>query len=401
MRAVIFIESNTSGTGEIYFKKVIHYGLKPILLTLNSNLYSFLKNWKQIDVVNINTLDEENIINFCKRYIAQGNSIEGVTSTSEYYIQMASKIAQYLKLLGAHYTAIRNCRNKYMQYKILKENGFNIPQTNVIEDQEQISDKLLDMEFPVVIKPIEGSGSVGVRLCGNYSECFDLITHMLSKNENERGIKVDNRVLIEQFILGEEYSGEVFDGKLIGITKKHLGELPFFVETGHDFPALLENQLYKKIKKTITEAVMTLNLSWGPCHVEFKILDDKIIFIEVNPRLAGGFIPEIVKMSTGIDLIDIHLRKILRLPINLNKIKNNSVGIRFLIPEKEGYITSFQNRIKKHGILEVKEYKTAGTLFRKYGDFRDRIGHVIFDMNIVSSLEVEKIIKVISEGLTE
>lgn len=396
MRAVIFIESNTSGTGEIFIKKVIQYGLKPILLTSDSNLYSFLKNWKQVEVITINTLDENKIINICERVIAQGNSIEGVTSTSEYYVQMASRIAFYFKLPGADYTAIKNCRDKFMQYKILKEKGFDVPRTKVIEEQGQISNILLDMEFPVVIKPIEGSGSVGVRLCRNYDECYNSITQILLKKKNERGIEVDNRVLIEEFILGEEYSGEVFDGKLIGVTKKHLGELPFFVETGHDFPALLEDQMYKKIEKTICEAVMALNLSWGSCHVEFKILDDKIFLIEVNPRLAGGFIPEIVKLSIGIDLIDNQLRRTLRLPINLNATKNNNIGIRFIIPEKEGYIDSFENRIKQPGILEVKEYKVAGTFYRKNGDFRDRVGHMIFDMNIIPSLEVERIIKMIS-----
>lgn len=395
MKAVIFIESNTSGTGEIFIKKVIQYGMKPILLTSDPNLYSFLKSRIQVDVVRINTLDRNLIINFCERFIAQGNSIEGVTSTSEYYVQMASEIAYYLKLSGADYTAIRNCRNKYIQYKILKEKGFDIPQTNVIENQGQITNILLDMQFPVVIKPIEGSGSVGVRLCRNYDECYNLITQMLLRNKNERGIEVDNRALIEEFIFGDEYSGEMFDGKLIGITKKHVGELPFFVETGHDFPALLEDKIYKKIEKTIYEAVMALNLTWGSCHVEFKIIDDNIFFIEVNPRLAGGFIPEIVKISTGIDLIGSQLKKVLGLPINLNKTKNNNIGIRFLIPEKEGYIDSFKNRIKQHGILEVKEYKTAGTFYRKNGDFRDRIGHVIFDMNIISSLEIERIIKMI------
>lgn len=337
-------------------------------------------------------MDSSAILDICNSYIKDGNVIKGIISTSEYYIQTAAQIANYFKLPSANEDAIINCRNKYKQYEILYESGLLVPKTMVVNTIEDFKSKISDMNFPVIVKPIEGSGSVGVRLCSNYKECYDFIKQLLSTNKNERGIAIDNRVLLEDYILGEEYSGEVFNGKLIGITKKHLGELPYFVETGHEFPAILNHDLYKEIENSILKAVKALNLEWGACHIEFRLLNAKVFFIEINPRLAGGFIPEIIKESTGIDLIDNQLRATLNLPVKLNRSRNYHMGIRFIIPTNEGIINCFGNSLEHTGILEVKQYKSAGTKFIKHSDFRDRIGHVIFNMDIITPYEVESMI---------
>ena len=43
-------------------------------------------------------------------------------------------------------------------------------------------------------------------------------------------------------------------------------------------------------------------------HIEFKLIDNnKIEIIEINPRLAGGFIPILIKEATKLDLINSYL----------------------------------------------------------------------------------------------
>lgn len=306
---------------------------------------------------------------------------------------MASKIANFFNLPCADTLAIKNCRNKFMQYSILSKNKINVPKTQIIEKQEEIKEKISNVSYPIIIKPIEGTGSVGVRLCNSPEECYSFITPLLLLKNNERNLKVDNRVLIQEFIEGNEFSAEVFNGELIGVTKKYLSNPPFFVEIGHDFPAILDEKQYLTIKNSISKIIQTLNLKWGACHIEFRMHEDEFFLIEVNPRLAGGFIPEIVRKATGIDLIDNQIRAALGLTTNLIKTNNDRFGIRFIIPSRDGYIKPFETKINKLGISEVKRYKPINSLFKKYGDFRDRVGHIIFDMSIITSREIEEIIQ--------
>lgn len=393
MNNIIFIESNTSGTGELFIKKSIDYGYKPIFVSANPELYNFLEKYSEVRIEKIDTGNKEKIIEFCNSLIKSGDIISAITSTSEYYIETVADIAQYFNLPGANPNAVKICRDKYLQYKTLREAGINVPDTIVVNKKEEITDILSTVNFPIVIKPVEGSGSVGVQLCDDYSTAFNAIDKLLSIKTNERGIEVDNRVLIQSFIFGKEYSAEVFDGKIIGITKKYLSNLPYFIETGHDFPANLNDNILLYIEREINKVIKSLNMVWGACHIEFKMFDNQLYLIEVNPRLAGGFIPQIVKYATEIDLIECQLKKASNLSININNKDKGRYGIRFIIPEGNGYINGFENNIVDDGILEVKRYKAINSEYKRYGDFRDRVGHIIFDMSKISSEKVLEYIK--------
>lgn len=57
MNSIVFIESNTSGTGKTFLTKAVSYGYIPIFLTINPELYPFLKKIKEIEVYKINTMN--------------------------------------------------------------------------------------------------------------------------------------------------------------------------------------------------------------------------------------------------------------------------------------------------------------------------------------------------------
>jgi argininosuccinate lyase len=84
-----------------------------------------------------------------------------------------------------------------------------------------------------------GSGSVGVRLCRSRHDAHAHAEDLLRRTVNERGEPEPPDVVIEEYVRGPEFSVEVLCGRAIGITAKHLSAEPYFVETGHDFPAPL------------------------------------------------------------------------------------------------------------------------------------------------------------------
>ena len=79
MNNIIFIESNTSGTGELFIKKSIDYGYKPIFVSANPELYNFLEKYSEVRIEKIDTGNKEKIIEFCNSLIKSGDIISAIT----------------------------------------------------------------------------------------------------------------------------------------------------------------------------------------------------------------------------------------------------------------------------------------------------------------------------------
>ena len=91
--------------------------------------------------------------------------------------------------------------------------------------------------YPVVVKPASGTGSIAVRLCQTPDQVRAAVAHAFA--EPDPALPPQDTVLVEEFLTGAEYSAELIDDQVVGITRKLLGPEPYFVEIGHDFPAPL------------------------------------------------------------------------------------------------------------------------------------------------------------------
>lgn len=131
---------------------------------------------------------------------------------------------------------------------------------------------------------------------------------------------------------------------------------------------------------TVQKALQCLGWDWGPAHTELRWTARGPVIIEINPRLAGGFIPEIVRLATGVDMIRETLKLVVSEQADVTPAYTNSASIRFLIPSRKGTIKSISGldvarRIA--GVTEVQLYCETGQRVQLENDFRDRIGHVI------------------------
>ena len=374
----VFIESNTSGTGQLFARSAEREGFKPILFAKDPSNYKYASE-NGIEVLRINTEDKEAMLHAC-HLLKSESGVAGVTTSSEYFIHAAAILASRLGLPGPQASVIRNCRDKQKQRQCLRAAGCDVPAffpATTLKGARAIAES---MGFPVVVKPVRGSGSVGVKLCRNLTEVSTHATELFRQRRNERGLAVPRRILIEALAKGPEFSVETFGRNVVGITQKYLGPLPDFVEVGHDFPAKISDSARKLIHNSVISALDALGMGWGPAHTELRLCESGPKIIEVNPRLAGGYIPELVRIASGIDLIAETIRLAAGRPSHLTRPLNRCACIRFIIPAGDGVF------IGAHGIdeatavpnvVEARLYRTPGSAFCRKGDFRDRIGHVI------------------------
>ncbi len=372
---VLFIESNTSGTGRLFVHTARGMGYRPVLVTARPAKYAFLQDPGAPEVIEAPTDDEAALHALISERFAGGSEVAGITSSSEYFIATAAALARRFGLAGPDAESVRGARDKSRQREVLAAAGLPAPAFRVVVSAGQAVAAAEEIGFPVVVKPVGGSGSVGVRACASADEVREHAASLFAPADGEAP-----RALVESLIPGDEFSVEVFSGRVIGITRKHLGQPPFFVEAGHDYPAAVPDDVAAALTDTVTRGTALLGLGWGPLHWELRMNGGLAYPIEVNPRLAGGFIPELVRHAQGIDLIRETLRLVVGRTPGLAAIRQGHASIRFLFAPREGRLLEVQGRGAALGQTHVEDvtlYRKAGDALTIEGDFRDRIGHVL------------------------
>lgn len=370
-RLLLFIESNTSGTGRLFAQTARALGFEPVLISRQPSRYPYIAE-DTVRSIEANTADL-NVLRSLVRQLVLSEGVAGITSSSEYFIATAARLAADLGLPGPDADAVAACRNKATQRRRLDEAGVDRVRHAEVTDAADAVQAAIGIGLPVVLKPVAGSGSVGVRLCATMAEVAAHARVLLAD-------PTCGALLVEEVVRGNEYSVEIFHDTIIGVTRKHLGALPHFVEMGHDFPAPLASTVANKIVGFALAATRALGLTWGPLHVELRLGEDGPHLMEVNPRLAGGFIPELVRQATGIDLIRATVELAIGRTPNVTPTRQEHAAIRFLTPPDDGLWFATDGLEAARGapfLRDLRLYRASPLLIARRGDFQDRLGHAL------------------------
>lgn len=382
---------------EVDLVKELGYGV--ILIRKN---ISFDEMFSVEVPVEIDLNDEETVVGKCKE-LSEKYNIVGVYTLNEYRIPLAAKVGEILEINSflSYETAI-TCRNKKLARKKLNDSNISSVKFVLIRELDNLNEKLEDFSFPVIVKPSNDSGSKNVYLCKDYNEVKQAVDVISHSKLNLVGQTLDPEAIVEEYLDGPEYSIESYtiDGKttIVGVTEKVVTPFPLSVEVGHNFPAVLEEDIETSIHETVINALDVIGVDFGVTHTEVKVTSDGPKVIEVNARPGGDRITDLVEYVTGIDLRRIALRINLGLPIKnscCNKELVSSSSIRFLIADKEGYI-SFNENFRTESIKEIHWYVNKGERVDKTTSNFDRIGYYIVDGNKEESSK--KIADSLNEG---
>ncbi len=385
---LVLIESNTSGTGRHFVAAARALGLEPVLFAEDLSRYPYVQE-DAVRVVRQSCVGDLDAIDARIDVLARESRIAGIYTSSEYFLDVAADLARRRGLPGADPAAIRTCRDKWKQRLALQAAGVQMPAFALAHTPDEALQALDVLPLPVVVKPTQGTGSSGVRLCLRRSDVETHAASLLAIRANERGMPVPQEVLIEEYVSWPEFSAELFNLELLGVTRKHVSPEPYFVEVGHDFPVVLNGAVPngaapadagESIADALRRALRAVDLCWGPAHVEFRWTGDRYALMEINPRLAGGFIPELVRIATGVDAIAATIAQATGRAPEIRQTKHDHASIRFICPRLEGRIEAFrglEQAASLDGVVDVRMYRKPHERFVIHHDFRDRIGHVV------------------------
>lgn len=251
---------------------------------------------------NVSTTDNTSILDLAKKL-----RIDGILSyASDPGAPTAAYVAEKLSLPGNPYDSVKILQRKDLFRKFLKENNYLIPEFGVFNNENDAYDfaRELVKKNPIIIKPADSSGSKGVSKLLSENDFSEFYNRAL-------GFSLNKLVVIEEYIEKSIYEmdgdGFVWNGKLVfrcfGNQHNDLECNPY-VPVGISFPYIQSDDLQQKAHNIIESILTKLGMKVGGLNIEYLTdSKDNIYILEIGPRNGGNLIPEVIKYSTGIDLI--------------------------------------------------------------------------------------------------
>ena len=237
--------------------------------------------------------DTEHLLKIAEDYVVQSDKIICCSGVSP------QKFPKH-KLIGNR--DVYKVENKYKLYKQLKksfEGIFQLPETYLVHDIQdaiEIADSSEADNF--LLKPLEGSGGIGIRN-------FDTIEHDVEINEAIlQEIVEGSDVSASVLSTGDDASTILTSHQLIGNTG--LGQKEHYGYCGNITPYIenIRSSNHNSLGEIAEEIIRELKLI-GSNGVDMIVRNGNIHVIEVNPRLQGTF--EVAESSLGINMVKAHI----------------------------------------------------------------------------------------------
>ncbi|MEQ1967737.1 ATP-grasp domain-containing protein [Xenorhabdus nematophila] len=276
---------------------------------------------------------------------ATGETPVAVIPMNDFTARASALLTEHYKLYGNDTKVIEQCRNKYLMKKILKEAGLPVPKFAEFRTLDELKKHIADIGLPVVIKPSEMAGSLGVLKISHeadieaaFSQC---VKDVISLNGEAHA--PEDIFLVEEYIeTVQEVSVEVINQgdyhEALAVTDKYLGDEPHFVEIGHSMPSVYSDN--HELRSIAARACEALGIKFGMAHFEARITPEgDIKIIEVGARTGGDTIMDLIERTYGINPYELHVRSHLnKLSLDALAVEPKGLSAVAFIKAKEGII---------------------------------------------------------------
>ena len=264
--------------------------------------------------------------------------IDGIISNSEPAMLNVAWLSQRLGLPGNSEESIETFLSKSKFRDLQKRAGVFVPAHYVVNSVDELIKNIRTMHYPVIIKPAASSGTRGTTRLDLFDEekimqAFKICSEF-SRNDLvavEEYVKMDLLRVNDAdiFVIDDEI---IWDGWLWEDRSKDTPMLPM---------ALSEEDKHK-IMDTVERIIKISGVKLGEYNVETYFTESHEVFvIEINPRQAGNYIPQLIKQHTGVDLTRLLVSTAVGDMSYYNELKNynrlnNYVTLQVVFPKGNG-----------------------------------------------------------------
>lgn len=346
----------------------------------------------------VSTTDKDAVLE-----VARNEQVDGVLAyASDPAAPTAAYIAEKLGLSGAPYHSVETLCNKDQFRKFLIENGFSTPKAKGYASAEDALKEKENFEFPIIIKPVDSSGSKGATVLQTEDGLKNALDFAFSFSRC-------HRIIVEHFIEKKHpylIGGDVFieNGKIVlwGLLNCHRDNcVNPLVPVGKSYPLQLEDEDIQHVKETLSSMVEKLRISNGSMNVELVVdKSNRVWPIDVGPRSGGNMIPDLLGDMFGVDIAEMSVKAAMGAAIKGN------------IHEPNGFYATHNLHSNKNGIYkdilfspEIEPYIYRKYLYKKLGDEVEYFDNAVKCLGIVffkfpDETTMKKILEHVNELIT-
>ncbi|PDY25790.1 biotin carboxylase [Bacillus cereus] len=394
MDTIVFIETNKSGSSREAIKAAEKLNFFTVLLTKKTkfiNERTIFPDVHQMIFTDIN--DYDNIITTIEKLNKSGKNIKGIFSFIDPYVYVAARLSEKF-CSNSHIVstkAIYRMENKILTRNVLKKLPISLNYL-IYKPTESLSsflEKTKEMNFPLILKSPKSTGSKDVLLVKNKDQLILSIQSLLKKLPNEE-------ILLEEYIDGPQYLVEILvqDGKvhIIAVIQQEITLFERFIVTGYSLLGQVDKRLYNSLFNAVNSVIQAFNMKNGACHLELRRIKDVWKLIEINPRISGGAMNDIIEIGHGINLVQETIQLMLGNKPSLNKKHYKYVYAHYLTVKSKGKLirVTGKNRSSKYpGVEKVYIKPKKGTILKPPSSMGHRCGYVLAAAKEIS-FEIQK-----------
>ncbi len=271
---------------------------------------------------NLSVVDKDAILK-----AAIDHKIEGIMSFAcDPGVATAAYVAEQMGLPSVGpYESVCILQNKKRFRHFLTENGFNSPVSGGFSKLEDAMELLEDISFPIIVKPADSAGSKGVSRVDDRRDLGKAV-------ENALQYSIDGQFIIEEFL---EPKGHPSDSECFSVSRElifssfssqYFDELCSnpFGPVGFTWEPTISEDNQTELKNEIARLIKLLGMNNSLYNAETReCVDGKAYIMELSPRAGGNRLAEMIRFSTGVDLIRAAVLAALGRPVELCATHDN------------------------------------------------------------------------------
>lgn len=237
---------------------------------------------------------DENYISFLEKYCLD-NDIRIIISLFDIDLLMLARHKKELENLGiqvivSNEDVIEICNDKWKTFLFLQKNNFNVPKTYIELEEVYKELKNKSINFPLILKPRWGMGSIGIYEAENLQELeifYKKIEKQIQKTylKYESAQTIGRNILIQEKLNGQEYGLDVINdlngNYVTTFVKKKIAMRSGETDCAETIDSEELRQYGEKLSKSLKHIA---NLD-----VDLFLVKDKPYILEMNARFGGGY----------------------------------------------------------------------------------------------------------------
>ena len=304
---------------------------------------------------------------------------DGVAAiVNEVSVRTVAEIAKALGLPGLEPAVAEACTDKFTMRKAFARAGLPVPRFVEADSVESAARVAASIGFPMVVKPVDSSGSRGVR---RVDAASDLAAAVALALENSRS----GRVILESFLEGTECTVETFtvDGRtrVLGMSDKVHLPFPHCVSISLTYPPYFDAETQRAIGDAASAAIDATGMRNGPGHVEVIVTPDGPVVVEVAAR-GGGYriFSDIIVGLSGVDPVEAVIDLAMGLKPDVRPTRARAAVLRFFNPPVTGLLTALEGVDAAKAIPNVFDVVVEAQVGRMLGGITrdgERPGYIV------------------------